>query len=158
MTIYHGTNIDFDRVLLSASKDKRDFGKGFYTTTVEEQAVKWSVRMCNRYSTHDCFVYTYNLEIDNLKIKVFKNTDEEWLDFVLKNRKLGGIQHPYDIVQGPVADDNTMPVLELYFSGVYDTMETLRRLKAYKLKDQISLHTEKALTQLTFVGRKTWKV
>ena len=38
MFLYHGTNIRFDNIDLSRSKDKRDFGKGFYTTTIFEQA------------------------------------------------------------------------------------------------------------------------
>ncbi|MDR1963375.1 MAG: DUF3990 domain-containing protein [Planctomycetaceae bacterium] len=31
MILYHGSNQDFSEVALSQSKDKRDFGKGFYS-------------------------------------------------------------------------------------------------------------------------------
>ena len=31
MKLYHGSNQEFDNVDLKKSKDKRDFGKGFYT-------------------------------------------------------------------------------------------------------------------------------
>ena len=41
LILYHGSNHDFDAVDLSKSKDKRDFGKGFYTTTLREQAEDW---------------------------------------------------------------------------------------------------------------------
>ena len=41
MTLYHGSNQDFTVVDLSKSKDKRDFGKGFYTTTIKEQAMQY---------------------------------------------------------------------------------------------------------------------
>ena len=37
LTLYHGSNYSFDTVDLSKSKDKRDFGRGFYTTTLREQ-------------------------------------------------------------------------------------------------------------------------
>lgn len=42
MTLYHGTNSEFSEIDFSHSKDKRDFGKGFYTTTMYEQAEKWA--------------------------------------------------------------------------------------------------------------------
>lgn len=42
MILYHGTNIRFSNIDLSRSKDKRDFGKGFYTTTIFEQAEHWA--------------------------------------------------------------------------------------------------------------------
>jgi hypothetical protein len=32
MKVYHGTNCSFENVDMSKSKDKRDFGRGFYTT------------------------------------------------------------------------------------------------------------------------------
>ena len=38
LILYHGSNCNFDTIDLQKSKDKRDFGKGFYTTTLPEQA------------------------------------------------------------------------------------------------------------------------
>ena len=43
------------------------------------------------------------MEDENLKILKFDNMTEEWLDFVIDRRK--GIEHEYDIVEGPMADD-----------------------------------------------------
>lgn len=40
MKLYHGTNVQFEAIDLAKFKDKRDFGKGFYTTTIFEQAEK----------------------------------------------------------------------------------------------------------------------
>ena len=57
----------------------------------------------------------------------------------------------YDIVAGPVANDNTMPVLNLYFKGAYSEEEALRRLLPQRLKDQYALKTEPALACLTFL-------
>ncbi len=51
---------------------------------------------------------------------------------------------------GPVANDNTMPVLNLYFSGVYTEQEALRRLLTQKLKDQLAFKTAKAIRTLVF--------
>lgn len=49
ITIYHGTNVLFDAVDISKSRDKRDFGRGFYTTTLYEQACNWAQNISLRY-------------------------------------------------------------------------------------------------------------
>jgi hypothetical protein len=33
LTLYHGSNCNFHTIDLSKTKDKRDFGKGFYMTS-----------------------------------------------------------------------------------------------------------------------------
>jgi hypothetical protein len=109
MRLFHGSNQDFDTVDLSKSRDKRDFGKGFYMTTIREQAGSWAENMFIRYGGAGIFVYKFELSIfDNLKIKHFDGLTEEWLELVKINRIKDGLQHQYDIVQGPVANDNTI--------------------------------------------------
>ena len=49
LTLYHGSNQKFDVVDLSKSRDKRDFGRGFYMTTLQEQAEHWAENMYIRY-------------------------------------------------------------------------------------------------------------
>ena len=49
-----------------------------------------------------------------LNIKRFDGLNKEWLEFIRKNRSIGGLQHNYDVVIGPVADDNTMETVQLY--------------------------------------------
>ena len=38
MILYHGTNLDIDRIDLEKCAPYKDFGKGFYTTTIFKQA------------------------------------------------------------------------------------------------------------------------
>ena len=57
-------------------------------------------------------------QTEDLKIKHFAALDREWLEFIKENRTKGGIQHAYDVVVGPVADDNTMETVQLYLSGI----------------------------------------
>lgn len=40
MILYHGTNIEIDKIDLNKCRQFKDFGKGFYTTELYEQAVK----------------------------------------------------------------------------------------------------------------------
>lgn len=149
MILYHGTGIRFEKIDLSKSKDKRDFGKGFYTTTIFEQAEKWAQNQCIRYGTESKIVkeYEYNSD-DTLKIKVFKEMDEEWLESIKKCRIEGGTPHGYDIVQGPVANDNT---IALYISEVYTAKQAIEQLRFFKVNDQFSFHTEKSLECLRWI-------
>ncbi|MBQ9043496.1 MAG: DUF3990 domain-containing protein, partial [Eggerthellaceae bacterium] len=54
-------------------------------------------------------------------------TTQEWLSFVGANRR-GVETGEYDVVIGPVANDDTMPTLRLYFAGAYTEEEAIERL------------------------------
>lgn len=98
MKLFHGTNRKFENVDLEKSKDKRDFGKGFYTTTIFEQAEKWAKNQLVRYGGEGSFVKEFEFQQDSsLKIKVFSEMDADWLEFVRMCRTEGGTPHDYDI-------------------------------------------------------------
>ena len=44
MKVYHGSNMEIDRVDVSKCKPYKDFGCGFYTTHLEEQAFHMAQR------------------------------------------------------------------------------------------------------------------
>jgi hypothetical protein len=157
MILYHGSNIKFDVVSLSASKNKRDFGQGFYTTTLWEQAREWAETLDFRNKKDGRWIYEFDFaENSDTIIKVFNGLSVEWLEFVKENRTKGGIQHDYDIVRGPVANDKTMETIGLYIDGTYTAEEALRRLKYMKPNNQISFHTEKAISYLKLLKRIQW--
>ncbi len=62
--------------------------------------------------------------------------------------KNNGIEEQWDIVFGPVANDQTMQTLILYLDGFLTKQETIERLLPQKLTDQVTFKTEKALTCL----------
>ena len=41
MILYHGSNILIDKINLEMSKPNKDFGKGFYLSENESQAMRW---------------------------------------------------------------------------------------------------------------------
>ena len=101
------------------------------------------------------YVYRYLFrQTDDLKIKHFAALDQEWLEFIKENRTKGGIQHAYDVVVGPVADDNTMETVQLYLSGILKAEEAVERLRYNKVNNQVSFHTPLALEHLTLESRK----
>ena len=44
MKLYHGSTVIVDKPLVSYGRDNLDFGKGFYTTSMQSQAEKWVQR------------------------------------------------------------------------------------------------------------------
>ena len=60
------------------------------------------------------------------------------------------IEKNYDLIIGPVADDQVFAVVVRYENGEYDLEEALKRLKVEKLTDQILFRTKKSLEYLKF--------
>lgn len=67
---------------------------------------------------------------------------------------VGDIQHHYDVVIGPVADDNTMETVQLYLSDILSVDEAVTRLRYNKVNNQVSFHTPLALEHLILESRK----
>lgn len=44
MILYHGSNVKINEINLSLCKPNKDFGKGFYLTSVRSQAEDMAVR------------------------------------------------------------------------------------------------------------------
>jgi len=149
MTLYHGSNQDFQSVDLAKSKNRRDFGKGFYTTTIKEQALQWGYNMVNRFGGDVIYLYVFNFSPSpDLKSKQFPNITDEWFDFILSNRTASGVQHDFDFIQGPVANDKIVFTITGFLDGLYSKEEAMQRLRYSKTNDQVSLHTEKAVSLL----------
>ena len=74
-----------------------------------EGSKEWGHRLSLREKKKKYFVYEYLFEENSvLNVKRFDALSEEWLEFIKENRSKGGLQHNYDVVIRPVADDNTM--------------------------------------------------
>ena len=86
----------------------------------------------------------------DLTVIQFDAPTKEWLDFVCKNRCGKQVEH-FDIAIGPVADDSVFATITFFENGVYTEQQTIEKLKAERLQNQILFHTEKALSLLTFV-------
>lgn len=145
MILYHGSNVEVREPRLLKVQRELDFGKGFYTTSDLEQAAKWAKRTALRLHRKDSYISVYEVdetEMSHLRMLRFNAPDVEWLRFVVKNRKGEPIPVDWDIVSGPVADDRTASVIDLYLDGMYDEEETIKRLLPQKLKDQYTFKTE----------------
>lgn len=154
LMVYHGTDCLFHEIDLAKSIDKRDFGVGFYTTTIAAQAESWAKSKKLRSNSKAAYVYVYEAEIpDELSVQKYDGLTVEWLEMVKNNRKCGGIQHDFDIMIGPVANDDTMVTVNRYVQGIYTAEEAISRLKFSRANDQVVFHTECAVRCLKLVRR-----
>lgn len=154
MRLYHGSNMEVRKPSLQRSRRNTDFGRGFYTTTQKEQAEHWTSIKIDRAKAGRRVVSVFEVDDElltnpDLKIREFHGPDEAWLNFVVDSRK--GVQHDYDLVYGPVANDKVFTVVNLYESGVLDAPAAIAELKAYKTYNQLSFHTERVISSLRFV-------
>ena len=157
LTLYHGGTEKVEFIDLSKSRTRLDFGKGFYTTTSYDQSVRWSELKSNRLKsdTKRKVVSVYSVKsIENLRIQKFNEANYDWLEFVVNNR-LGNIQHNYDLVIGPIANDLTLLVVNAYMNGIYGVgksaaEQAINLLKPELLENQYAFCTENAISKLIF--------
>ncbi len=151
MKLYHGSNIVVERPKILQSDRRLDFGTGFYLTSSYEQAERWAFLTVRRRGVGKQIITSYDFDegkLPSLKVTKFEGASVEWLKFIANNRNVKDFIDESDIVIGPVANDRTMPIIKLYFSGIYDEGETIKRLLPQKLKDQYVFKSEKALKLL----------
>lgn len=159
MTLYHGSLEIVEKPQILQANRPLDFGTGFYTTTSLQQARRWvKLRMeQSQASVGFINIYEYTPKRD-LRTRLFRSANEAWVDFVHANRSIQDYNHDYDIVTGPVANDNVYLSFNLYESGIITKRELIRRLKTYKLVDQLLFHTELSLDTLEYVGNKEVRI
>ena len=151
MILYHGSNVEVREPRLLKIQRDLDFGRGFYTTSDLEQATKWAQRTALRLGQQQSFVSIYEVDekkLLSLRVLNFDKPGKEWLRFVVANRKGIAPTDQWDLISGPVANDQTMPVIDLFLDGMYDEDETIKRLLPQKLKDQYTFKTPEAIMLL----------
>lgn len=166
MRIYHGSNVEIDKVDLTKCMPYKDFGKGFYTTLLKEQAWRMAKRraqISGGLPIVTVFEIPDNLlEIPHLNCRVFdEKPTVEWAIFIKNNRDKNfadisslecNLDCKYDIVVGPVANDTIGLLLRQFSRGTIDA-EYLRKGFDYgKLTNQYTFHTEKGLQYLKKAG------
>lgn len=152
MIIYHGSYLEIKNPDLKHSRPNVDFGRGFYTTPLYDQAVKWCGKFKRRGKDGVVSRFSFDKRQETvLKTLKFDSYSEEWLDFILKCRS-GKDTTDYDLVIGGVANDKVFNTVELFWDGLIDKTEAINHLRYEKPNLQICFRTEKALAQLHFEG------
>ena len=147
--------------ILELCRKNTDFGQGFYTTTSFEQAEKWAIIQRERKNTSVGYVSVYefdeNLLVSSeLRVYKFIEPTEQWLDFVVGNRR-GSTTAFYDLVEGPVANDRLYATITLYEQGILSAKACIEQLQTHRLFNQLSFHSQQAIDKLRFIEYKEIK-
>lgn len=145
MILFHASPIIVEVPDTQHSREYLDFGKGFYLTSLYEQAKKYAMRFLFREGV--AYINKYELE-DNLSgftIKRFEKYDAEWLDFVSNCRK-GVRQQTFDIVEGGIANDKVFNTIDLYFAGIINREDALGRLAFEHPNHQLCILSQEIIT------------
>lgn len=168
MKLYHGSNVEILKVELTKCMPHKDFGKGFYTTALEEQAWRMAKRRA-RTEGGEPIVTVFEipdgmLSDHNLNCRVFSEKPTvEWAIFVKNNRdkKFKDIGNSecntdckYDVVVGPVADDTIGLLVRQFQRGIINEKYLAEGFSFENVTNQYTFHTEKALACLKKVGVK----
>lgn len=137
--LYHGSNIAIEEIDLKKTRPYKDFGRGFYLTSMKEQAQKMAQRVS----------------------RIFEKPSKEWALFVINNRNRDyqdiysmecNHDNKYDLVIGPVADDDLALLFRQFLGGLISVEVLVEAMKFKKLTNQYSFHTERALELLEKAG------
>ncbi len=150
MIVYHGSTVVVKNPDVLHSYRRLDFGRGFYTTTVKEQAERWAKRKTDILNAKQAIVNLYQMSdsMDGLTVKTFDDDLIEWIDFVCQCRDGGDEYQKYDVIIGKVANDKVYRVVDMYHTGIWDKARALQEIKVYPTYDQIAFVTQKAIDRL----------
>lgn len=131
MILYHGSYASVKKPDISFSRDNVDFGKGFYTTPIREQAISWVLRFKRKRGQSVVSMYELNDAVikEGASILSFDTYSDEWLDCILSYRRGENLEKSFDIIIGGVANDKVFDTVELFFDGLIDRAEALKRLR-----------------------------
>ena len=160
MRVFHGSYIVVSEIDLAKGRSNLDFGKGFYVTNIRSQAEYWATRS-GRFHKADGIVsefefYENAFEHYDLKVLRFSGYTEQWLDFVVLNRdpKSPIPTHDYDIVEGPVANDDVNDRIDDYLAGIVSKTDFLKELAHHKPTHQICLCSVRSLQMIEPIDKK----
>lgn len=151
MILFHGTNIAFDSIDLSKCRPNKDFGRDFYLTSIESQAIEMAQRRCNFNDGGSPIVqkYEWDENTNDLQALLFEGISVEWAEFIVKNRdRKQQESHSYDIVIGPIADDGVVYQINRYLQHIITLKQLVKEMKYKKLNNQYCFCTEKAIQHL----------
>lgn len=165
MILYHGSNMIIEDIDFNKCRPYKDFGQGFYCTEIKEQAELMAKRVANIYGGSPYVtIFELNEEVykdDNLNVRCFDKPSKEWALFVLNNRdrrfkNLESEEHnqdnKYDMVVGPVADDDLALLFRTFTKGLIDIDMLVKEMKYKRFSNQYSFHTTEVLSYLKRIG------
>lgn len=152
MILYHGSNVRIEQIDFAKCRPYKDFGQGFYLTEFREHAEQMARRTTKIYGGKPVITaFEFDTAaLERLSVKRFDAPSEEWALFVMANRSKEQMHptHSYDIVIGPVADDDIATLFRSFSNGIIDLPMLVNGLKYKKISTQYFFHTAEAVKYL----------
>lgn len=152
--LFHGSKQGLKNIRVDGSREKCDFGQGFYLSETYEQALAF---VCEH---KESSVYSFTCSFDNLNILefgcslewmlaicYFRGTLGKFADSLLVKKIIEKVNEA-DLVIAPIADNRMFYVMTLFTEGEINADVALHSLSASKLGKQYIFKTEKSLKQL----------
>ena len=156
MKFYHGTNMIIDLINLERSRNRVDFGKGFYLTDKIGTAQIWAIRKVELEGEGIPTILCYEIDTGLYDLYGQRFPDGpsiEWLNFICSNRRgnpttisIKEPRHGFNWVSGAIADDKVVDLVSEYLRNETSGEEAIRRAKALPKTFQLSLHTDDAIS------------
>ncbi|MDE5902947.1 MAG: DUF3990 domain-containing protein [Muribaculaceae bacterium] len=146
MKLYHSSDVSVTAPDVLHSRNYLDFGKGFYLTSIHEQAIRYAQRFLRRQREAWLNIYEFEFDPYEWKIMKFDSYDKAWLRFVADCRA-GRDFTDYDIVIGGIANDKVIQTLDRYFEGELSEEQALGLLRFEKPNIQYCIRSQKMLDE-----------
>lgn len=156
MILYHGSNVEIAVVDFRESKPGKDFGIGFYLSPEIEQAQEMAEKKVLLFGGKPAVTrFEFDMEAAmadaDIAYLCYEKYCTEWGKFVKMNRdnKTRNQLHSYDIIYGPIANDNIGLQMRRIDAGMIDWDQFVKEL-AFKGGEtyQYFFGTEKSLKYL----------
>lgn len=153
MKLYHGSTVYIEKIDLDKSKPNKDFGRAFYLSVDEQQALELAQFRAEFEETNpivNVFEFDETL-FQQFRCKRFEEYTEEWAHFVYNHRTdpQGRTLHDYDIVYGPIANDRIGAQITRFKQGYITFEEFLNRIQYIKgITFQYAFCTQRAVDKL----------
>lgn len=158
--LYHGSKSGIDGKIKPSSRERCDFGKGFYMGTDKAQPL---TLICNY---PDAKLYSLKANLDGLKV-LDVEVGIDWALLVAYNRgkmefakntsiykKIAEMADGCDMIIGFIANDRMFVVLDRFFNGEITDAALINSLSALNLGKQYVALTEKACNQIEIIAEK----
>lgn len=152
--LFHGSKNGLSEITVTGSRDRCDFGQGFYLGENYSQALAF---VCENEKSS---VYSFKYSVDNLKVKRFA-CSLEWMlaiccyrgtlgDFTQSKmvRQIIAETEDSDVIIAPIADNKMFYIMAQFTDGEINADVALHSLSASSLGSQYVFRSEKALKKL----------
>ena len=158
--LYHGSKSGIKGAISPISRDKCDFGKGFYMGTDKMQPL---TLICN---FPEARLYTLAVDLTDLKT-LDVEIGIDWALLIAYNRgkmesargtsiyeRISKMAYGCDMIIGYIANDRMFVVLDRFFSGEITDTALINSLSVLKLGKQYAAVTEKACRNIQIIDEQ----